>query len=594
MLLLSADSLLARLPPVSYVQARSFELKTGAPLAIEPLRLRLAAVRLRQRQPGHQPRRIRAARIAVRRIPDGQRRMPVRVDLLDDRIDSIRRFDPDTQRSLESIEQLRLLPARELPLDAEAVKAFRRRYRARFEGDVTRMPIYRGVSEGIAPPGIEFYLPLFFEATRADHATTCRRSWWSPATATSAAALERAWEGISARYEDRRHDIERPLLPPAEAFIEPRAVRAALAAHPSVGIERFAGPAEPGSARLHDFHSTAPPEFRLDARAAQPLAPLTGFLGSYAGRVLIAADSPGRREVIVEMLGAHGRRPRALQLLGAVRRRRCAARDLRRRGRRRAWRSRSRHCCCSASRSCSARARARSAGAGAARCPIRPRSCAICRASSPARRWCMTTYGVGRYLGLQLMEIGQQSGEFLALEYRDGDRVYVPVHALHLVNRYTGGAPESAPLHKLGTDQWARARRRAAEAVRDVAAELLDLHARRAAHQAAPLNAGELEYQTFANGFPFEETADQAEAIRQVLKDMQGTKPMDRVVCGDVGFGKTEVAMRAAFVAVQAGRQVARAGADHAAGAAAPAEFPRPLRRLAGAHRGAVALSFRR
>jgi len=167
------------------------------------------------------------------------------------------------------------------------------------------------------------------------------------------------------------------------------------------------------------------------------------------------------------------------------------------------------------------------------------------------------TYGVGRYVGLQLMQIGDQSGEFLALEYRDGDRVYVPVHALHLVSRYTGGAPESAPLHKLGTDQWARARRRAAEAVRDVAAELLDLHARRAAHQAAPLIARELEYQTFANGFPFEETADQAEAIRQVLKDMQSTTPMDRVVCGDVGFGKTEVAMRAAFVAVQAGRQVA-------------------------------------
>jgi transcription-repair coupling factor (superfamily II helicase) len=167
------------------------------------------------------------------------------------------------------------------------------------------------------------------------------------------------------------------------------------------------------------------------------------------------------------------------------------------------------------------------------------------------------TYGVGRFIGLQRMEIGDQSNEYLVLEYRDGDRVYAPVHALHLVNRYTGGAPESAPLHKLGTDQWSRARRRAAEAVRDVAAELLDLHARRAAHQARPLLARELEYQTFANGFPFEETADQAEAIRQVLKDMQSVKPMDRVVCGDVGFGKTEVAMRAAFVAVQAGTQVA-------------------------------------
>ena len=167
------------------------------------------------------------------------------------------------------------------------------------------------------------------------------------------------------------------------------------------------------------------------------------------------------------------------------------------------------------------------------------------------------TYGVGRYVGLSAMEVGGQAGEFLVLEYRDGDRVYVPVHALHLVNRYTGGAPETAPLHKLGTEQWAKARKRAAEAVRDVAAELLDLHARRAAHRAAPLAVKEMEYQTFANAFPFEETADQAEAIRNVLADLARETPMDRVVCGDVGFGKTEVAMRAAFAATQAGHQVA-------------------------------------
>ena len=166
------------------------------------------------------------------------------------------------------------------------------------------------------------------------------------------------------------------------------------------------------------------------------------------------------------------------------------------------------------------------------------------------------TYGVGRYLGLEVMEVGGQSGEFLVLEYRDGDRVYVPVHALHLVNRYAGGTSEAAPLHKLGTEQWSKARRRAAEAVRDVAAELLDLHARRQAREAPVLKAGELEYQTFANAFPFEETVDQAEAIARVVEDLGRPVPMDRIVCGDVGFGKTEVAMRAAFVAVQAGRQV--------------------------------------
>jgi len=166
-------------------------------------------------------------------------------------------------------------------------------------------------------------------------------------------------------------------------------------------------------------------------------------------------------------------------------------------------------------------------------------------------------YGVGRYVGLQAMQVAGQPGEFLVLEYLDGDRVYVPVHALHLVSRYTGAAPESAPLHKLGTDQWAKARRRAAEQIRDVAAELLDLYARRKAQQGLKLACNELDYQAFANAFPFEETEDQAQAIRQVLADLASERPMDRIVCGDVGFGKTEVAMRAAFVAVQAGKQVA-------------------------------------
>jgi transcription-repair coupling factor (superfamily II helicase) len=552
--LLSADSLLARLPPVSYVQARSFELKTGAPLAIEPLRARLIesgyASVSQVTAPGEFA--LRGSLFDV--FPMGTD-APVRVDLLDDQIDSIRSFDPDTQRSLEGIEQLRLLPAREIPLDADSVRAFRRRYRARFEGDVARMPIYRGVSEGIAPPGIEFYLALFFE-------NTAQITDYLPSQVVIAsdldlsARLEQAWDAIAARYEDRRHDIERPLLTPEQAFVQPTRLQSALADHPVISIERFASADLESNTGVRDFHTAAPPEFRLDARAAQPLTPLTGFLDAYAGRVLIAADSPGRREVIAEMLGAHGRRPRALQgwdqfAHGDAKLAICVAGDmgglaleqprLMLLGESQLFGTRARQ----------ERRRRRSAAADPA---------AILRdlqSLEPGTPVVHETYGVGRYVGLQLMEIGEQSGEFLALEYRDGDRVYVPVHALHLVNRYTGGAPETAPLHKLGTDQWARARRRAAEAVRDVAAELLDLHARRAAHQAASLKVRELEYQTFANGFPFEETADQTEAIRQVLEDMHATTPMDRVVCGDVGFGKTEVAMRAAFVAVHAGRQVA-------------------------------------
>jgi transcription-repair coupling factor (superfamily II helicase) len=552
-LLLAIDSLLTRLPPVSYVQARSFELKRGEPLAIEPLRLRLAQsgyVSVSQVSgPGEFALRGSLFDVFPMGIPS-----PVRVDLLDDRIDTIRRFDPESQRSLDTIEQLRLLPARELPLDLEAVRGFRRRFRERFDGDITRMSVYRGVSEGIAPPGIEFYLPLFFDAT-------AQIGDYLPADAIIAsdlaidAALEQAWQGIVARHEDRRHDIERPLLPPAEAFIEPEAVQRALEPRPRVSLERFAPGASEAGEPVHEFSTTAPPDFRLDARAAQPLAPLTSFLDTYTGRVLIAADSPGRREVIAEMLAAHGRRPRLVQSweqfaegdarlainvaedVGALALREPPLLLL---GESQLFGSRARQ----------ERRRRRTAVADPAAIL---RDLQSLEAGSPVVH---ETYGVGRFVGLQRMEIGDQSNEFLVLEYRDGDRVYVPVHALHLVNRYTGGAPESAPLHKLGTDQWSRARRRAAEAIRDVAAELLDLHARRAAHQAQPLVARELEYQTFANGFPFEETADQAEAIRQVLKDMQSAKPMDRVVCGDVGFGKTEVAMRAAFVAVQAGSQV--------------------------------------
>ncbi len=552
-LLLTADSLIARLPPPSFVASRSFDLKRGAILAIEPLRLRLASAGYASvgqvTTPGEFA--LRGSLFDVWPMGTAQ---PLRVDLLDDVIDTIRYFDPDTQRSLETVEQLRLLPAREIPLDVDSVRDFRKRFRGRFSGDVTRMPIYRGVAEGLAPPGIEFYLPLFFEQT-------VNLFDYLPAGMVLAtdidlpAALDQAWQGIVQRHEDRQYDIERPLLPPAEAFTAPQELLPRIAQHCQIQITRFRDADESTTAAGHNFATRLPPDFHLDARAAQPLDPLLAHLQAFEGRTLIVADSAGRREMISNLLTAHGRPPRVVkswaqfadssaalavtiaedisgmaliepplllltesQLFGA------RARQERRRRR------------------------------------IQADPAAILRdlqtleIGAPAVH---ETYGVGRYQGLQVMDIGGDSGEFLLLDYRDGDRVYVPVHALHLISRYTGGAPEAAPLHKLGSDQWAKARKRAAAAVRDVAAELLDLHARRQARQATPLASGELEYQTFANAFPFEETIDQAEAIARVRADLGGTLPMDRIVCGDVGFGKTEVAMRAAFVAVQAGKQVA-------------------------------------
>jgi transcription-repair coupling factor (superfamily II helicase) len=556
--LLTADSLLARLPPVEYVGARSFALERGAHLETGAFRQRLVTAGYgsvsQVSGPGEYA--LRGSLFDV--WPMGTE-LPVRIDLLDDRIDSLRHFDPESQRSLEAIEALRLLPARELPLDAEAVREFRRRYRLRFSGEVTRHAVYRGVSEGLAPPGIEYYLPLFFERTASlvDYLPENLVFATDPGLDT---ALQATWEAISARHEQYRHDVERPLLAPQELLLPVDELNALLERHARLSLESpgaddgVATGAGDGSAADMGARSLPPRSFQLDARASEPLAPLLEFLRSYPGRVLLAADSPGRREVISQMLGAHARQPRQLgdwrqfvdgdarlAILVAPELRGLALRDpqlmLLAEGQLFGTRARQER-------------RRRRAAADPA---------TILRdlqSLEPGAPVVHSEYGVGRYQGLEVMEIGGHPGEFLVLEYRDGDRLYVPVHALHLVNRYAGGSPEGAPLHKLGTEQWARAARRAAAAVRDVAAELLDLHARRAAHQAPALRAGELEYQTFANGFPFEETADQSEAIARVLADLNRPVPMDRIICGDVGFGKTEVAMRAAFVAVQSARQV--------------------------------------
>jgi transcription-repair coupling factor (superfamily II helicase) len=554
-LIVAADTLMQRLPPKQYVQSRAFELTRGQALELEPFRQRLTdagyASVSQVTSPGEFA--VRGSLFDV--YPMGGA-APLRIDLFDEEIEAIRRFDPDSQRSLDALDSVRLLPAREMPLDAEAVREFRRRFRTRFEGDPSRTTIYRSVSEGLAPAGIEFYLPLFFEqtATLLDYL---------PANAVIVrdaalpAALAKSWSGIETRYEDRRHDIERPVLAPAELFVAPPELEAKLAAFSSVTLEAFEADTTLGGAgeNVRNFPSIAPRELRVDPRAEQPLAALDRFLAGFGGRVLIAADSPGRREVLHELLRGHGLSVDAVQGWEAFSDGGSAlaltvAADLDG-----LTLSQPRIAIISEAQLFGARARQERQRKRAAVDPE-----AILRDLqdlNPGAPVVHEEYGVGRYVGLQAMEVAGQPGEFLVLEYLDGDRVYVPVHALHLVARYTGAAPESAPLHKLGTDQWAKARKRAADQIRDVAAELLDLYARRKAQKGLKLTLNEGEYQSFADAFPFEETQDQAEAIRKVLEDLQSDRPMDRIVCGDVGFGKTEVAMRAAFAATQAGKQVA-------------------------------------
>ncbi|HEY0768568.1 MAG TPA: transcription-repair coupling factor [Steroidobacteraceae bacterium] len=553
-LIVSADTLMQRLAPRSYVQGRAFELRTGQALAIEPFRQRLTEAGYANVSQVVSPGEFALRGSLLDVFPMGTT-APLRIDLFDDEIEAIRRFDPDTQRSLDTLQSVRLLPAREVPLDTQAVKDFRRRYRTRFEGDPTKASIYRGVSEGLAPAGVEFYQPLFFDST----ATLFD---YLPADAVivhDAAlpqALLKAWADIEARYEDRRHDIERPVLGPAELFLEPARLDAALAAFASITLDAFKADTElqGDCAEVRNFPTIAPRELRADVRAEQPFAPLDAFLKDFEGRVLLAVDSAGRREVVHEMLRAHHHEVVLVPdwdafAAGTARLALTVAPDL--------------EGLTLTAPPIAVIAEAQLFGARARQERRRKRAAdpeAILRDLqdlNPGAPVVHEEYGVGRYAGLMPMEIGGQPGEFLVLEYQDGDRIYVPVHALHLVSRYTGAAPESAPLHKLGTDQWARARKRAAEQIRDVAAELLDLYARRKAQQGLALPVNELEYQSFVNTFPFEETEDQAQAIHQVLADLRSERPMDRIVCGDVGFGKTEVAMRAAFVAAQAGKQVA-------------------------------------
>jgi transcription-repair coupling factor (superfamily II helicase) len=554
-LLAAADTLGQRLAPRGYVAGRTFNLAVGDRLPLDPLRARLVesgyASVSQVTAPGEFA--LRGSLFDV--YPMGAK-TPLRIDLFDDEIEAIREFDPETQRSGATLQTVRMLPGRELPLDADSVKAFRLRYRKQFEGDPTRSVIYRGVSDGLAPPGIEFYLPLFFDATDTllDYLP---RDTVVCAASDIAGAVEGAARVIAERYEERRHDIERPVLSPEELYLTPAELEARLSAftridYDSFKVERALFPDED---RGYNFSTSAPHEWRIDLRTDQPLAPLAGFLEEYPGRVLLAADSAGRREVLLEMLRAASLKPAGVSgwhdfvegtarfaitvapemaglhivtpqitVLGEAQLFGQRARQERRRRR------------------------------------VTSDPQAILRdltTLGPGSPVVHEEYGVGRYVGLQVMQVAGQDGEFVVLEYAGGDKLYVPVQQLHLVSRYSGAAPESAPLHKLGTDQWAKARKRAADQIRDVAAELLDLYAQRQARRGPALPARELEYQAFASSFPFEETADQAETIRQVMQDLASEKPMDRVVCGDVGFGKTEVAMRAAFIAAQAGKQVA-------------------------------------
>ncbi len=475
---------------------------------------------------------------------------PYRIDLFDDEIDSLRTFDPESQRSIEQIDQIKLLPAREFPLTKEAIALFKTNWRESFDVKPKNCPIYQDVSNGYAPAGIEYYLPFFFDKT-----STLFDYLPEDSLIISEGALESKchefWQDVYSRYEDRRHDIERPILAPDKLFLNSNQCMGLI--KPFRKLQYSIEPVE-GAGRSN-LKCTFAPQLSVDAQNSRPLLLLEQHIKDNSkSRFLFCAESAGRREALLELLARINIKPKPLD----------------------DWQDFTNSdeqfaiCIFPLSRGFSVpnqwqvisesqlfghqvfQQRRRSKEKNQSEMVVR--NLTELQLHSPVVH---IDHGVGRYLGLETIEIDNQSNEFVKLCYANDATLYVPVANLHLISRYSGTSDELAPLHRLGTEQWSKARQKAAEKIRDTAAELLSIYARRAARKGFSFDAPELEYQRFAATFPFEETPDQRMAIEAVIRDMKAAQPMDRLVCGDVGFGKTEVAMRAAFIAVQSAKQVA-------------------------------------
>ncbi len=553
-LVVPVATLLQRLPPRSYVEGNSFLLQKGDRLPLQEMRRQMeqAGYRTVSQVLAHGELAVRGSLLDI--FPMGSAH-PYRIDLFDDEIESIRTFDPETQRTLEKIDRIDLLPAREFPMDEAGITHFRRAYRTSFEGDLHSSLIYREVSDGNTPGGLEYYLPLFFEQTATlfdflpDNRITIRYD----------ACLEQAdsfMEQVTARYEQRRHDIERPVLPPRALYLDADELAGQLNRGQAIRLQRSEIQSRnKGYAAFHNFATRAPLPLGFQARAAQPAAALQNFLAQQPGRVLFVSESAGRREILLETLGGYGIRPKTVDSWGDFLLSELSLALTTAPIEQGIWLDDNGLVIITETQLLGERVRQERRRKGRFQDSEQVvRNLTELHEGAPVVH---EDHGVGRYLGLRTLEVGGMTTEFLTLKYAKGDKLYVPVSSLHLISRYSGASPENAPLHRLGGDQWEKIKRKAAEQVRDVAAELLEIYARRAANQGYAFPRAGEEYAAFAADFEFEETPDQLQAIEAVLADMQSPQPMDRVVCGDVGFGKTEVAMRAAFMAVQGGKQVA-------------------------------------
>ncbi|MBE9527123.1 MAG: transcription-repair coupling factor [Proteobacteria bacterium] len=561
-LIVPLNTLMHRLMPLDYINNNTLLLNTGMQLDIAEFRRELekSGYRCVDNVYEHGEFAVRGSIIDL--FPMGSS-LPYRIDLFDDEIETIKNFDLETQRSIGSCDSINMMPAREFPMDKEAIEFFREQYRQNFSQentinntDLTESVIYNNIGQGISPPGIEYYLPLFFPQT-----TTLFDYLPKNSIIINFMDLESHTDQFikdtELRYEQYRHDTSRPILRPQQLFLKTDELFAQFKNYPRIICQSFEFDASSGkSSGIYNFATDKPPALTIDTKQENVMHTLERYLKraqKECKRVLFCAETAGRKENLLELLKPYKIYPKnneswqqfldsdialgicttpldeGLQLndIALISESQLYGQQVMQRRRRKA-KSRDNDAIIN--------------------------TLAELQVGAPVVH---EDNGVGRYQGLQTITLGDETTEFLALEYAGGDKLYVPVAYLHLISRYTGSNPDTAPLHKLGSGQWEKAKRKAKEKIHDVAAELLEIYAMREAQQGFIYRYSQQDYMTFVSGFPFEETPDQQTAIEAVVEDMTGPKPMDRLICGDVGFGKTEVAMRAAFLAVSGGKQVA-------------------------------------
>ncbi|MEX4150957.1 transcription-repair coupling factor [Haemophilus influenzae] len=548
--LLPISTLMQRLCPPQYLQHNVLLIKKGDRLVIDKMRLQLEAAGYRavEQVLEHGEYAVRGALLDL--FPMGSA-VPFRLDFFDDEIDSIRTFDVDTQRTLDEISSINLLPAHEFPTDDKGIEFFRAQFRETF-GEIRRDPehIYQQISKGTLISGIEYWQPLFFAemATLFDYLPEQTLFVDMENNQTQG---ERFYQDAKQRYEQRKVDPMRPLLSPEKLWLNVDEVNRRLKSYPRI---TFKAEKVRSSVRQKNLPVAALPEVTIQSQQKEPLGQLRQFIEHFKGNVLFSVETEGRRETLLDLLSPLKLKPKQIQSLEQIENEKFSLLvssleqgfiieqslpvaiigEANLLGKRIQQRSRDK------------------------RKTINPdtlvRNLAELKIGQPVVH---LDHGVGRYGGLVTLDTGGIKAEYLLLNYANESKLYVPVTSLHLISRYVGGSDESAPLHKLGNEAWAKSRQKAAEKIRDVAAELLDVYAQREAKKGFAFKYDREEFQQFSATFPFEETYDQEMAINAVISDMCQPKAMDRLVCGDVGFGKTEVAMRAAFLAVMNHKQVA-------------------------------------